>query len=88
MSSVPKLDLGLEQAKIAAVRQEWVQAVRDGNAYRLGDLTSDDVVAVLKDGGCVNGKEAVVNTGRKSLNLCYWRYTIEPKLCQKSVFDD
>lgn len=59
MSSVPKLDQSLEQAKIAAVRQEWVQAVCDSNADRLSNLTTDDVVAVLKDGQCVNGKQAV-----------------------------
>ena len=69
MSSVPKLDLGLEQAKIAAVRQEWVQAVRDGNADRLGDLTTDGVVAVLKDGRCVNGKEALRTTFQHIFSL-------------------
>lgn len=62
VSSVPRVDLALEQAKIAAVRQEWMQAVRDGNADRLGDLTTDGVVAVLKDGRCVNGREAFRTT--------------------------
>ena len=73
MGSVPRLDQSLEQAKIAAVRQEWVQAVRDGNADRLSNLTTDDAVAVLKDGQCVNGKQAV----RATLQHIFSLYDVE-----------
>ena len=69
MSSVPKLDQSLEQAKIAAVRQEWVQAVLDSNADRLSNLTTDDAVAVLKDGQCVTGKQAVRATLQHNFSL-------------------
>ena len=81
VSSVPKLDLSLERAKIAAVRQEWVQAVRDGNADRLGDLTTDGVVAVLKDGQCVNGKEAV----RATLQHIFSLYDVERRTLASGV---
>lgn len=81
VSSVPKLDLGLEQAKIAAVRQEWLQAVRDGNADRLGDLTTDGVVAVLKDGRCVNGKEAL----RTTLQHIFSLYDVERRTLASDV---
>lgn len=59
VSSIPSLNPISEQAKIAAARQEWVRAVCDGNADRLANLTTDDVVAVLKDGRCFNGKEGL-----------------------------
>lgn len=81
MSSVPKLDQSLEQAKIAAVRQEWVQAVCDSNADRLSNLTTDDVVAVLKDGQCVNGKQAVRATWQHIFSL----YDVERKTLASGV---
>lgn len=81
MSSVPKLDQSLEQAKIAAVRQEWVQAVCDSNADRLSNLTTDDVVAVLKDGQCVNGKQAV----RATLQHIFSLYDVERKTLASGV---
>lgn len=52
-------DRSLDQARIAAVRQDGVQAVRDGDAERLANLVTDDVVAVLKNGRCITGKEAL-----------------------------
>ena len=48
----------LEQTQIATVRQAWMQAVRDGDTNRLANLLTGDVVAVLKDGLCICGKEA------------------------------
>jgi len=47
-SSVPNAGTALEQAKIAGVRQAWLQAVRDGDVNRLANFVTDDVVAVLK----------------------------------------
>jgi uncharacterized protein (TIGR02246 family) len=55
-SSVPNAGTTLEQAKIAGVRQAWLQAVRDSDANRLTNFVTDDVVAVLKDGRCICGK--------------------------------
>ena len=49
-SSVPNAGSALEQAKIAGVRQAWMQAVMDGDVNRLTNFVTDDVVAVWKDG--------------------------------------
>ena len=57
-TSVPNANTTLEQ-KIAATRQAWMQAVRDGDANRLTNFVTDDVVAVLKDGRCICGKAAL-----------------------------
>jgi len=58
-TSASNAGAAFEQAKIAAVRQTWMQAVRDGDANRLTEFMTDDVVAVLKDGRCVCGKESL-----------------------------
>src|SRR5215469_8753968 len=58
-TSAPNAGATFEQTKIAAVRQTWMQAVREGDANRLTDFVTDDVVAVLKDGRCVCGKESL-----------------------------
>lgn len=58
-TSASNAGAAFEQAKIAAVRQTWMQAVRDGDANRLTEFVTDDVVAVLKDGRCVCGKESL-----------------------------
>jgi hypothetical protein len=39
-SSVPNAGTALEQAKIAGVRQAWMQAVRDGDANRLANFVT------------------------------------------------
>jgi len=81
VSSVPRLDNTLEQAKIALIQRQWVQAVRDGDAERLGNLITDDVVAVLKDGRCVAGKEAVHAELRHAFSL----YDIERKALSTGI---
>jgi len=81
VSSVPRLDNTLEQAKIALVRRQWVQAVRDGDDQRLANLITDDVVAVLKDGRCVTGKEAVHAELRHAFSL----YDIERKALSTGI---
>ena len=81
VSSVPRLNNTLEQAKIALVRRQWVKAVRDGDAERLGNLITDDVVAVLKDGRCVAGKEAVHAELRHAFSL----YDIERKALSTGI---
>lgn len=81
MSSVPKSNLDVQQAKIAALRQEWIQAVRDENASRLCDLTTDDVVTVMKDGRCVNGKEGL----RAMLQHVFSLFDVERKTLASGV---
>ena len=81
MSSTPRLDHSLEQAKIALVRQQWIQAVRDGDAERLANFITDDVVAVLKDGRCVTGKEAVHTELQHAFSL----YDVERKALSTGI---
>ena len=57
-TSAPNAGTTLEQ-KIAATRQGWMQAVRDGDANRLMNFVRDDVVVVSMDGRCICGKEAL-----------------------------
>ncbi len=46
-----------DKAKIAAVREAWIEAVKRGNAGELADLMTYDVVGVHGDGQCIRGKE-------------------------------
>jgi len=75
-TSVPNAGTTLEQAKIATVRQAWMQTVRDGDANRLMNFVTDDVVAVLKDGRCICGKEAL----RDVLQHIFGMYDVERKI--------
>jgi uncharacterized protein (TIGR02246 family) len=74
-------DRSLDEARIAAVRQDWVQAVRDGDAERLANLVTDDVVAVLKNGRCITGKEALKAEFRHVFAL----YDVERKILSSGV---
>jgi uncharacterized protein (TIGR02246 family) len=44
---------------IAALREAWLAAVKAGDADRLVEMVTDDVVVVHGNGRCVCGKEAV-----------------------------
>jgi uncharacterized protein (TIGR02246 family) len=80
-SSVPKAGTTLEQAKIAEVRRAWIQAVRDGDGDRLTNFVTDDVVAVLKDGQCICGKEAL----KSVLEHVFGLYDVERKILSSTV---
>jgi len=56
MSVSAKADLD-DRAKIAAVREEWIQAVNKSDVDRMLTLVTDDVVAIHGDGRCQRGKE-------------------------------
>ena len=56
MSVSAKADLD-DRAKIAAVREEWIQAVNKSDVDRMLTLVTDDVVAIHGDGHCQRGKE-------------------------------
>jgi uncharacterized protein (TIGR02246 family) len=75
-TSVPNAGTTLEQTKIATVRQAWMQTVRDGDANRLMNFVTDDVVAVLKDGRCICGKEAL----KAVLQHVFGMYDVERKI--------
>ena len=68
-------------ANVAAVRQAWVQAVKDGDADRLAELVTYDVVVVHADGRCTRGKDDV----RKFLLDFFNQYTIEGKVLSSDV---
>ena len=80
-TSAPNAGATFEQTKIAAVRQTWMQAVRDGDANRLTDFVTDDVVAVLKDGQCVCGKESLKTVFQHVFGL----YDVERKILSSRV---
>ena len=80
-SSVPNAGTALEQAKIAGVRQAWMQAVRDGDANRLTNFVTDDVVAVLKDGRCICGKGDL----KALLQHVFGLYDVERKILSSRV---
>jgi len=50
-------DVDTVAVTIAALREAWLDAVRAGNAERLADMVTDDVVVVHGDGRCVHGRE-------------------------------
>jgi len=46
-----------DRENIIAVRQAWIQAVKDSDADKLANLMTFDVVGVHADGRCTTGKE-------------------------------
>ena len=80
-SSVPNAGTTLEHAKITEVRQAWRQAVRDGDGNRLTNFVTADVVAVLKDGRCICGKEALKGILQHAFEL----YDVERNILSSRV---
>ena len=56
-------------AATALVRQAWLDAVRDADVERLGELVTDDVVVVHGNGRCVCGKEKLKADLRKGFEV-------------------
>lgn len=80
-SSVPNAGSTLDQAKIAGVRQAWMQAVVNGDANRLTNFVTDDVVAVWRDGRCICGKHAL----QEILQHVFGLYDVERKILSSRV---
>jgi len=57
VDTFPESDSHAVARAIAAVRQAWLDAVRAGDAARLADMVTDDVVVVHGDGRCLHGRE-------------------------------
>lgn len=55
----PNSTIDPDASKIAAVREAWLAAVKAGDANRLAEMVTDDVVVVHGNGRCVGGKEEV-----------------------------
>jgi len=53
----PESDSHTVARAIAAVRQVWLDATEAGDAERLADMVTDDVVVVHGDGRCLHGGE-------------------------------
>jgi uncharacterized protein (TIGR02246 family) len=53
----PDSSIDSDVSKIAAVREAWLAAVKVGDANRLADMATDDVVVVHGNGRCVCGKQ-------------------------------
>ena len=54
MDTFPEPESHSVARAIAAVRQAWLDAVKSGNAERLADMVTEDVVVVHGDGrACV-----------------------------------
>ena len=56
-SSSVDLHVDLDRTKIAAVRQQWLEAVKTSDADKLAELVTHDVVGVHTNGRCTVGKE-------------------------------
>lgn len=76
-----KIRSPLDQANIAAIRLKWVPAVRDGDRDQQAGLVTVNVMAVLKDGPCINGKAAL----KAGLHHMFGRYDVERKILSAEV---
>jgi ketosteroid isomerase-like protein len=56
VTNSPKSDIASDFSKIAAVREEWIAAVKDSDVDRIVSMVTDDVVGVFGNGRCVSGK--------------------------------
>ena len=81
MSSSVGLNIDRDKQNIIAVRQAWLQAVKDSDADRLADLVAFDVVAVLADGQCASGKENLKNF----LLDAFDRFNVEGSLSSSEI---
>ena len=81
MGTVPKPEVSIEHSKIAAVRQNWIQAVNDGDVSRLANYMTDDVVAVRRDGRCASGKDVLA----AGLLEVFRLYDVERRILRSEV---
>jgi ketosteroid isomerase-like protein len=56
VNSSPNSDIDSAFAEIAALREDWIAAVKASDADRLSAMVTDDVVVVHGNGRCVCGK--------------------------------
>jgi uncharacterized protein (TIGR02246 family) len=57
-------------SSIDAVRQAWLDAIRDGDVERLATLVTDDVVIVHGSGRCVRGRDELKMDFRNAFAAC------------------
>ena len=60
MIGASNIDAETTALAIAAVRESWLEAVKSGDAERLAQFVTDDVVVVHGNGHCVSGKDALI----------------------------
>ena len=81
VSTVPKSDTSVDRSKIAAIRQSWIEAVKDGDVKRLAVFMTDGVVAVRKDGRCTCGR----NTIESDLLAAFGLYDVDRRILSSEL---
>jgi ketosteroid isomerase-like protein len=81
MSNSLETTVDRDRASIAVVRKAWVEAVVAGDADRLADLVTSDVVAVHANGRCTCGKDDV----RRFFIDAFNKFDIEGKTSSSDV---
>ena len=81
MDTFPEPESHSVARAIAAVRQAWLDAVKSGNAERLADMVTDDVVVVHGDGRCLHGREKLIADFLKGFE----RFSIEQQVSSAEV---
>jgi uncharacterized protein (TIGR02246 family) len=81
MSSSQESREDRDKANVAAVRQDWINAVKKGDADRLSDLVTYDAVFIHADGRCTRGKDDV----RRFLLDFFDQYSMEGTVLSSEV---
>jgi uncharacterized protein (TIGR02246 family) len=63
---------------IAAVREAWLDALKAGDAARLGAMVTDDIVVVHGNGRCIRGKDELENDFRKGFEVFSIEQNVSP----------
>jgi uncharacterized protein (TIGR02246 family) len=77
----PESEIASDLSKIAAVREAWIAAVKDGDVNRLISMVTDDVVGVLGNGRCASGKEEL----KATFTAGFGRFDIERRVVSAEV---
>ena len=75
------LEAPADKAGISAARNAWREAVAAGDADRLADLITHDVVVVHADGRCTRGRDDV----RRFFIEAFDRYDLEGKIFSSEI---
>jgi ketosteroid isomerase-like protein len=77
----PQSDIASDLSKLAAVREAWIAAVKDGDVNRLISMVTDDVVGVFGNGRCASGKEEL----KAAFTAGFARFDIERRVVSAEV---
>jgi len=68
-----------DEAAIAALRQRWIEAMADGDAGRLAEFMTEDIVVVHGNGRTVSGRETVAEDLRRYFATGAISQVVEPQ---------